>query len=54
MLSSWQSTPLPSAKELETRAVLKKLPAARRALAELKGILGTIPVADILLNTLPL
>ena len=54
MSTPWQPTPLPPAKELETRAVLKKLPAAHRALAELKGILGTIPDADILLNTLPL
>ena len=50
----WQPTALPPAEELETRAVLKKLPAAHRALAELKGILGTLPDAEILLNTLPL
>ncbi|MGI4872660.1 MAG: Fic family protein [Janthinobacterium lividum] len=34
--------------------MLKKLPSAHRALAELKGILGTLPDAEILLNTLPL
>lgn len=39
---------------METRAVLKKLATAHRALAELKGILGTLPNAEILLNTLPL
>ncbi|WP_310394323.1 Fic/DOC family N-terminal domain-containing protein [Hymenobacter sp.] len=54
MSTFWQPTQLPPVEELETRAVLKKLPAAHRALAELKGILGTIPDADILLNTLPL
>lgn len=54
MSASWQPSLLPPVEELETRAVLKKLPAAHRALAELKGILGTIPDADILLNTLPL
>jgi Fic family protein len=54
MTSSWQPAFLPPTKELETRAVFKKLPAAHRALAELKGILGTIPDAEILLNTLPL
>ena len=54
MTTPWQPAPLPPAEELETRAVLKKLPAAHRALAELKGILGTLPDAEILLNTLPL
>ena len=39
---------------METRTVLKKLPAARSALAELKGISKTIPNEQILLNTLPL
>ena len=54
MASSWQPTPLPPAGELETRAILKKLATAHRALAELKGILGTLPDAEILLHTLPL
>jgi Fic family protein len=54
MTPPWQPAPLPPTEELETRAVLKKLPAAHRALAELKGILGTIPDAEILLSTLPL
>ncbi|TGE20551.1 Fic family protein [Hymenobacter aquaticus] len=52
--SLWEPTNLPPAEELETRAVLKKLPAARSALAELKGISKTIPNEGILLNTLPL
>ena len=50
----WQPGLLPPAVELETRKVLKKLPAAHRALAELKGIAGTIPNQAILLNTLGL
>ena len=54
MSQAWQPAPLPPTEELETRAVLKSLPAAHRALAELKGILGTLPDAEILLNTLPL
>ena len=54
MPASWQPSLLPPAGELETRAVLKKLAPAHRALAELKGILGTLPDAEILLNTLPL
>ena len=52
--TSWQPTDLPPVEEVETRAVLKKLPAARSALAELKGISKTIPNEQILLNTLPL
>ena len=54
MASTWQPSHLPPAQELETRAVLKKLATAHRALAELKGILGTLPDAEILLHTLPL
>jgi Fic family protein len=54
MATTWQPTPLPPTQELETRAVLKKLATAHRALAELKGILGTLPDAEILLHTLPL
>lgn len=38
--------------ELETRAVLKKLSTARAALAELKGVAGTIPNEQILIDTL--
>jgi len=54
MNPTWQPALLPPTEELETRTVLKKLPAAHRALAELKGILGTLPDAEILLHTLPL
>lgn len=50
----WQPATLPLPLELESRKVLKKLPEAHRALAELKGIGGTIPNQAILLNTLGL
>lgn len=50
----WQPSFLPPADELETRPVLKKLAAAHRALAELKGIAAAIPNEGILLDTLPL
>jgi Fic family protein len=45
---------LPLVQDLESKAVLKKLPAAHAALAELKGIAATIPNVSILLNTLAL
>jgi Fic family protein len=45
---------LPPLSEVETIAVLKKLPAAHRALAELKGMAFTIPNQNILINTLSL
>lgn len=54
MPTSWQPSTLPPTAELETRAVLKKLPAAHRALAELKGLVAAIPNESILLDTLPL
>ena len=50
----WKPALLPPEIELESRTVLKKLPDAHRALAELKGIWGTIPNQAILLNTLGL
>ena len=40
--------------ELETKPVLKKLVLAHRYLAELKGVVATIPNESILLNTLSL
>jgi len=43
---------LPINQDIETRKVLKKLPSAHRALAELKGIVSTIPNENILINTL--
>jgi Fic family protein len=46
--------PLPLSIDLETRPVLKSLPSAHAALAELKGIASTIPNQTILINTLGL
>lgn len=51
---SWKPSYLPYDKDLETKAVLKKLAGAHRALAELKGIAQTIPKQEILINTLTL
>jgi len=45
---------LPLTKDIETKAVLKKLSEAHRALAELKGIVSSIPNESILINTLGL
>ena len=45
---------LPIEQDLETRSVLKKLVSAHKALAELKGIVRTIPNEHILINTLGL
>lgn len=50
----WQPGIPPPDIELESRKVLKKLPSVHRALAELKGVAGTIPNQTILLNTLGL
>lgn len=46
--------PLPIKQDLETKMVLKKLAQAHRALAELKGIITSIPNQAILLETLTL
>ena len=45
---------LPPDSELETRPVLKALAPAHRYLAELKGLVATIPNEHILINTLAL
>ena len=45
---------LPLDKDIETKKVLRKLSSAHRALAELKGIVSTIPNESILINTLGL
>jgi len=45
---------LPLTVDVETKAVLKTLPKAHAALAELKGIASTIPNQIILINTLGL
>jgi len=51
---NWKLRELPLAVDLETKAVLKSLPSAHAALAELKGIASTIPNQNILINTLGL
>jgi len=45
---------LPIEKDIETKKILKKLSSAHRALAELKGIVSSIPNENILINTLGL
>lgn len=50
----WKLTELPLNVDLETKRVLKQLPSAHAALAELKGIASTIPNQNILINTLGL
>ncbi|MEN8194629.1 MAG: Fic family protein [Bacteroidota bacterium] len=45
---------LPLDKDIENRKILKKLPLAHRALAELKGVVSSIPNENILINTLGL
>ena len=46
--------PLPLDWDIETKTVLKRLPSAHAALAELKGIASTMPNQSILINTLGL
>lgn len=53
-MTTWGLTVLPLNVDLETKKVLKALPAAHAALAELKGIASTIPNQNILINTLGL
>jgi len=52
--SSKKLLPLPLDWEVETKTVLKSLPSAHAALAELKGIASTMPNQSILINTLGL
>src|SRR5665648_964835 len=51
---NWKLEELPLPIDVETKAVLKSLPSAHAALAELKGIASTIPNQIILINTLGL
>ncbi len=53
-MDGWKMKILPLDVELETKKVLKSLPSAHAALAELKGIASTIPNQHILINTLGL
>ena len=45
---------LPPSGELETQVILKKLPTVHRHLAELKGVITSIPNESIIINTLAL
>jgi Fic family protein len=49
---AWKLIPLPYSEDLETKSLLKQLPSAHAALAELKGLVQSIPNQIILLNTL--
>ncbi len=53
-MSMYTLANLPLNQELETKAVLKKTISANRALAELKGLVRSIPNKNILINTLAL
>jgi Fic family protein len=53
-MTVWGLNELPVGIDLETKKVLKALPSAHAALAELKGIASTIPNQTILMNTLGL
>jgi Fic family protein len=53
-MSNWKLKELPLEFDFETKKVLKALPTAHAALAELKGIASTIPNQNILINTLVL
>ena len=50
----WKLKELPLLIDIESKAILKSLPSAHAALAELKGIASTIPNQSILINTLAL
>ena len=54
LTDQWELSELPLSIDLETKTVLKALPSAHAALAELKGIASTIPNQSILINTLAL
>ncbi len=51
---TWKLEELPPKKDLESKRILKSLPKAHAALAELKGIAFSIPNQSILVNTLGL
>lgn len=53
-MKAWEVTELPLKVDFETKKVLKALPSAHAALAELKGVASTIPNQNILINTLGL
>ncbi len=53
-MNNFKLEKLPLIKDIETKSVLKKLNEANRALAELKGLVSSIPNKHILINTLGL
>lgn len=53
-MNGYDLSELPLPFDIESKAVLKSLPAAHAALAELKGLASTIPNQTILVNTLGL
>lgn len=53
-MNSWKLQKLPVSFDFESKKVLKALPSAHFALAELKGIAASIPNQNILINTLGL
>jgi Fic family protein len=53
-MKKWCITDLPLTLDVESKQVLKALPSAHAALAELKGLASTIPNQSILINTLGL
>ena len=53
-MNTWKLQKLPISFNFETKQVLKSLPSAYFALAELKGIAASIPNQNILINTLGL
>lgn len=53
-MTAFELQPLPPSVDLDTKAILKKLPDTHRHLAELKGIAATIPNENILTQTLGL
>ena len=54
MPNAYKIPDLPLAQDVETKPILKRLAAAHRRLAELKGVARTIPNEQILINTLTL
>ena len=53
-MKHWKLATLPVEFEVETKKILKALPSAHAALAELKGIASTVPNQHILINSLVL
>ncbi len=53
-MSNYKLPLLPPTEEIETKAVLKKLVIAHKALAELNGVSETMPNEFIILHTLSL